>query len=393
MNDVSAQPQAAANEPDPQGPIIEVSAPLETDQRKRGHLPITALYLEHKLWTNPRRFSGLEDEKLARLAESIRHHTIQDAETQVTYVGIKEELLVVPVYSNGDVIYLVLDGQRRYLAAQLLYKNQLGEDVLVPVVYREPEPVELTPELASQYLLESLETVGTREGLSGMELAENARRLRDSKDPETGKPFSLLKIGLAIDRSESWVSRMLTAMEHATPKLLLSWRNGEVTDEMFRDLATRRDPEKQKEATNAAIEARKSGDKAASRTLAKEQKEIARATKPEPPPKKSAPKADKPESKETRASKAQAPLPLAAPAPKKPERKPPSFAVVEDFLSMADKRPPTHDYVKGLMDGARWGAGLLDPAKFGKAWHTYARLVAGAKPKAKKEKGKRAKKR
>ena len=60
-----------------------------------------------------------------------------------------------------------------------------------------------------------------------------------------------------------------------------------------------------------------------------------------------------------------------------PPRKPPPFAVVEDLVGTAEKRPPTHDYVKGIIDGARWATGLMDSALFSKAWHVYLGHVAG----------------
>jgi hypothetical protein len=60
---------------------------------------------------------------------------------------------------------------------------------------------------------------------------------------------------------------------------------------------------------------------------------------------------------------------------------------VEDFLGLALKRPPTHDYVRGLMDGARWAVGLMDAAKFGKPWEAYMRHVQGEKSPPSKIKG------
>lgn len=347
------------------------------------YVPYEELLLEYKFWANPRTHTGMGDADIQDLADSILRGTSSsgDEENVQTIAGIRSPLEVVMIESNGDAVNLVIDGQRRHKAIEVA---KLPPDTLIPVYDLEPEPVKWTRELADFYLLRALDTVGTRRDLSSSELVESAARLRDSKDKETGKPLTLAKIAAAIGRSESWVSRFLAARHNATPKLLHQWQKGEITDEQFKDLAATKDPERQEEHAKAVVDARASGDKSTARALARENKILERTTEPakhkeakaDPAPA-AAPRAKAPEQIE---------IPETAPpaAPKPEPRKIPSFAIVEDMLDMATRKPPTHDYVKGLLDGVRWASGVMDAGKFGKPWLAYMNHVQGKAPKAPK---------
>lgn len=342
-------------------------------------VPYRDLVTEYKHWTNPRTVTGLDDASLSALAASIKAETSSN-ETG-TFAGLHDRMKVVQIEVNGGVVNLVIDGQRRHRAIDLA---GLGEDVLVPVTDLEPDPVKWTRELAAKYLFSAIEGVGTRAGLSTFELGENAERLRGEKDPDTGAEYTLAKIARAIGRSESWVSKMLTARKHATPKLLHQWKLGEITDEQFKDLARAKDEEQEEKAKEVA-EARKSEGRVAARALSRETLMKARAESAKAKPEKAAKARAKAEPEPAPVVRGpQQEIPVVAP----PKRNPPSFAVVEDTLSLADKRPPTHDYVKGIMDGARWAVGLMSPADFGKAWRTYTSRVANA-PKSPAKKGKK----
>lgn len=344
----------------------EESAPVGRVTR---WVPLGELRLEYGCWTNPREFTGLAPEDIDALAASIAARTTQNMDTEVTYAGIKDPLEVVQLQANGSIINLVIDGQRRHKAATKAYKGD--KSVLIPVVDLEEEPIaKITPELANKYLRTALEMVGTRSGLSSYELSHSALKLRDTMDENTKKVFTLATIATIIGRSESWVSKILKARDSAKPTLLNQWKKGELTDEQFKDLATVKTPAAQAKAAEAVVEARKAGDKTTSRTLAKEQKEIVKA-KAAKVPKGPVIKGEQEE------------IPLA------PPRKPVPFPVVEDLLDQSKKHPPTHEYVKGIMDGVRYAAGLLDPAKFSAPWHTYLEHVGGKsaalKKKAKKK--------
>jgi hypothetical protein len=342
------------------------------------------LRLDHRYWTNPRSITGLDDASLLEIGNDIKAGTTSDE--QGVYAGVRVAFEVVKVSDgNGGYINLVTDGQRRYRAIDLV---GMAGDVLIPVLDLEDEPVDLTPELASKYLMRALKNVGQRAGLSSYELAVNAQRLRDTRNPDTGKDYTLSEIGRAIGRSESWVSKMLTAMAGATAKLLHSWRTGEITDEVFKDTASVKAPDKQAELAGRAVDARKAGDKTGARTLAKESKLIEqRSAAPAASSKRKAepPRDDKPKAKGDPARVVRGPqgeLPHVTPQPASatPTRKPTPFAVLEDFMGMADKHPPTVDYVRGLVDGVKWATGLMDPAKFAKPWHVYLNHVQGTKP-------------
>jgi hypothetical protein len=363
-----------ATEPPPEPPPDTDTTEGPPDvQASIRYVPFEDLYLEYKFWANPRSQTGLDDQSIQDLAASILSGTKSsgdDEEALTTHAGVRVPLEVVMVRANGSFINLVIDGQRRHRGIEAA---DLPPDTLVPVIDLEPEPIEWTREVANAYLLRALEAVGTRAGLSSFELSESAQRLRESKDAESDKEYTLAKIARSIGRSESWVSKILAARKAASPKLLHSWKTGEITDEQFKDLASQKDTTRQRADADAVVRARQAGDKGGARTLAKEQKLVAKAAKP--PAATAATKGATPAGKATPATWSDVP-----PKAKAPDRKPPAFAVVEDFLGLAKKRPPTHDYVRGLMDGARWAVGLMDASKFGKPWEAYMRHVQGEKP-------------
>jgi hypothetical protein len=339
-----------------------------------------SLVLDHKHWQNPRTATGLDEASIAELASSIGAETVVDA--RGVWAGIQEPLEVIRVQNNGDICNLVIAGQRRLTAARSL--PHFNDFVLVPVWDLEPEPVTLTLELASKYLLSELLVAATRSPLSSYELSEAAQRLRACKDPDTIPPkeYTLARIGAAIGRSEGWVSKILAARDRASPTLLASWRRGDVTDEQFKDLSSDRDLESQRASTERAVAARRGGDKAGARTLAKEQKELAIQKSPSA---KSHPASDPKGGKTaTAAEKGKGHAGQAHEQghahrvrPRDQAARPPSFAVVEDLLATALKRPPTHDLVKGIILGVRWTSGLIDAADLPRQWQAYMQHLAG----------------
>jgi len=313
-------------------------------------------------WTNPREFTGLAGSEIEALGARIK------------VTGITAPLLVQQVRVDGKIVNLVIDGQRRFLGAQ----SALPKSAELPVVDVNDEVIELTPEIADQLTLKALSSID-REDLSSYELSTVADRMK-----ARGKTLDY--IGKAIHRDPSWVSKMLKARSTASKSLLTKWRKGEVTDEQFKELAAVTDQAAQEQGVKEVVDARKTGDKSEARVRAKELKER-HAAKPEPRPAK--------------------PQPVLTPAeggkqaemfdaPKKDAKgsgpKPPSRVVLGEFLAMADKRPPTADFVKGLFAGVRYALGLLEPDAFGKAWDQYvARLEGRPKPAKKAKAGKKPK--
>lgn len=330
--------------------------------------PLGTLHLEHACWANPRTI--IDDDKLAELGVSIKEN------------GILTPLHVARVMVNGDLIHLVLDGQRRVLAgSRVLAKNHP-----VPIIYAWPTVIEqLTWEVSDQLLALALDIGNRREGLSSYELVETAERLK-------GRGKTGAQIARSLNRSESWVSKMLKARLSATPKLLASWRRGDVSDEQFKDLAVEKRPEVQEEATKAVAAARKSGDKGEARMKAKETgataKQRTAGPKEAPEPAKPAP-TTKATTNGVRVvtpavSGPQAELPVVVP-PKKPQMV--SRVVLEDMVGLTAKVPPVHDYVRGIFDAVQYVLGEMDPAKFGKPWHQYIARLEG-KPRPEKAKAK-----
>lgn len=344
-------------------------------------VPLSSLALEHANWANPRLMTGLEDSDIKDLADDIKakHKAGHPS-------GIEVPLHVVMVKTvNDEYINLTIDGQRRFLAASLV----LPKNHMIEVIDLVPEAIELTPDRADDLMLRALSIGSKREGLSAFELSEVAERLRNR-----GK--TLLEIGQAIKKSESWVSKILKARMLASQKLLFAWRKKEITEEQFRELANQKDSEKQAAATDDVVKTRKSGDKSEARAKSKEIKERERVAKrrekdsevelerrAEPKDKNGAPRP-------TQADMWSPPPPVAESKtnpkpPAKPTIKKPSSAELEQMLDLATNRPPTHDYVKGMMDGVRHALGLLLLNDAAKPWHQYIlRLGGTTKPKKSK---------
>jgi hypothetical protein len=357
--------------------------------------------LERKFWKNPRIFTGLQDPDIRALADDIARKTVTDEKNM--FAGIDEPLRVVQIKVGRKVEQLVLDGQRRYLATRVAYAGEKQADgVLVPVIDREPEPVEWSQMLAQRYLREVLAIVTLRQGLSAYELSVSAEGLRASNDPNTGTVTTMATIGGIIGRSESWVSKILAARKAAGAKLLERWRNGEISEETFRDLAGVKDKDKQDEHAAKATEARQGGDKGEARRSAKEQKEIARRDaqakrdkdKADKAAAKAKNKADKQAARDAKKGKGkkgaavkeqqQADLPLSAPPTQDPKPaprpKPMQGVIIDDIVAMSDKKPPTHDLVKGVILGVLVASGRLDMAALPKQWHQYINHATGTKP-------------
>ncbi len=349
-DDGEQSPDTIASEDEPR-----VAAPEEPD---RGWLPIGALLLEYRFWENPRSFTGLDDTSMAGLAESIRSGTQTDEDGRV-YAGIRDALEVVTIAGpNATVAQLIIDGQRRFRAAQLA---GMSKDTLVPVRFLESTPVTWSQDVAARYLARALESVGQRAQLSSYELAMSAARLRASQDPDTRKDYTLARIAAAVGRSESWVSKILTAIEAAGPKLLQRWKSGELTDEQFKDLARVKDPGQQDDVADRAAEARAAGGRGAARQLAKEVKAKESAVAPKPASTPAKPSSEQQQS-----------------LPPTPPRKPMPLAKLEDLLELAKATPPTHDMVRGILLGMQVAAGVLDSGSLPKPWTAYIERLYGA---------------
>lgn len=315
--------------------------------------PLHSLFLEHNCWANPRTI--LDDGKLKELAESIKEH------------GILAPIHVARVLANGEPIYLVLDGQRRVIAGSSVLKKTHE----VPIVLAWPDTIEdLTWEISDQLLTLALNIGNRREALSSYELVETSERLK-------GRGKSNADIARRVGRSETWVSRMLKARLNATPKVLASWKRGDMSDEQFKALASEGDATKQEAAADQVVAARTSGDKSEARMKAREVQAANKPAKPAKAPKPGTSNGVKPA---PAVGGPQAELPN-VPPPAPPKRKAVAPFVLEEMLGLAAKRAPVHEYVCGVFDALRYVLGEKDLADFGRPWHQYiARLEGAPKP-------------
>lgn len=413
--------ETSPEDPEDMTPAERVAEVFDLPRERPEPARLSDLVLEYKHWVNPRQFSGLDAEQMQFLADDIltKSFTTEDG----FVAGIIEPLLVVKILGpNGKIIQLVIDGQRRYLAIQMAAQKAGGklDDVWVKVRDREPDPIEWTEAAALKYLAEVLGAVGQRQGLSGYELSESASRLKGTTNPDTNKVYTVAQIAQRIGRSPSWVSKIFTARENASPKLLARWRKGEIPEETFRSLAAGvHDQEQQDKIADELSDKRKEGDKGSARRDALEAAERSKAAKKEARDKdredkqaaKEAAKAKKSPAAPKGKGKGQAvkgpqgelamkepvpapdpkPAPASTPEPSKPTKpKPIAFAVIEDWVEQAKRHPPTHDLVKGIVLGLQAATGMVDMANLPKPWHTYVLHLSGAKPV--KKPGKKARK-
>ncbi len=356
-------------------PVARMSATtdLSPDSTSHRRNPVTAiapvttrmvrlseLQLEAPNWTNPRQFSGMKAADLTALGESIERD------------GIKTPLRVQQVLAaEGEIILLVIDGQRRKLAADHI---GLKGSTPIPVIDVSPDPIEMTEDEADRLLDDALTTLD-REGISSYELVDVAARLK-----ARGKTLDY--IAPRIRRSPSWVSKMLKAQGHASEVLLAKWKRGDVTDEQFKELAEVREPEAQRAAVEAVVEARKAGDKTEARVRSKETLATARASDDRKAP------ACEPGTQQGLRLVSPDPTTISggsasADASTRDAPKPPPMrarAALEDVLALSAKRPPTDDYVKGILHGVEFALGKIDADGFSRAWGKYTERVAGAKP-------------
>lgn len=319
-----------------------------------GQEPLSSLVLEHEHYANPRTFTGLTETDIAQMADSIAA-----GRSEACPSGIEVPLLVVKVKGeDGSIKNVVFDGQRRTLGAREVFKKK--PDTLIPVKYMTEGPVELDWKIADDLLLRALKVGIQRRDLSSYELSEVCERLRN-RDTKT-----LAAIGDAIGKSESWVSRILSARKKAAPETLKAWRENKLTEEQFRDISTKTTAAEQPELVAETKRLKEEGGREArseARNVVREKTGKKAQTKHEG---------------------------SAAPAT---ERKAPAKAELEALVAMGESKTPTDAYVKGVFEGVRYALGLSHPDHFARPWGVYMARVQGTpKPKAKKAAKKKGKK-
>lgn len=315
------------------------------------------LVIDYRLITNPRKQTGLSDSEIEELAVDILER------------GVLQEPVAQRFIDPDDtekVVTVLLDGQRRKLAIDRLVESgrldrSNGDDVVFVKHLYGPEPIPYTNELAVKAMLDALAMGKRRQGLSSYEETVHAAHLRESGATNE-------EIGKAIERSPTWVSRMLSAYASATPQLAKTWEAGKLPDEQIKDLAKVADPEKQIEALNETLKTRESGDRAA--------RGAARANvkaKAPPPAARAVPKPGAGEaSGET------------APSNDGPRYHPQSKAAVAELVGLRRDFPAKDPYVKGFLDAAAFLGGYVLAHELPKAIERYYNDASNRKAKQQK---------
>ena len=194
-------------------------------------MPIAQLRLGNDTFHNPREDSGLDDDSLRELALSIGR------------MGLINPIVVAP---DGLIIaggrryraIAILQRWREFLAAELeadeyvLFEEraQSLRDVPVTIRHGQMKPEEIDGLALADNVL--------RSDLSSYEIASYVATMAEN---HSGK-----RIARAVGKSETWVSRHLSAWRAAGPELRLAWRTGRLTFEQVQRLAAQPKPEQEK---------------------------------------------------------------------------------------------------------------------------------------------------
>jgi hypothetical protein len=311
------------------------------------------LLIDYRLITNPRKQTGLSDSEIEELALDIFER------------GILQEPVAQRFIDPDDpekVVTVILDGQRRKLAIDRLVESGRrdatdGDDVVFVKHLYGPEPIPYTNELAVKAMLDALAIGKRRQGLSSYEETVHAHHLRESGATNE-------EIGKAIERSPTWVSRMLSAYTNAMPALAEAWKDGKLPDEQVKDLA-KVPQQEQADAVKETLRTRESGDRAA-RGAARAQ---AKAKAP-PPAARAVPKPGAGE-----ASGA------AEASSDRPPHPPQSKAAIAELIAMRRDFPAREPYMKGFLDAAAFIGGYLLGVDLPKAVTAYLNDVSNRKAK------------
>src|SRR5574337_74019 len=85
---------------------------------QRRYIPLEDLKIEYPGWVNPRLFTGLSDDEIDELAENLKKNKIEVPPS------------VVRVRHKDSEVNLVIDGQRRVLAARKVWPKDTRIEVI-----------------------------------------------------------------------------------------------------------------------------------------------------------------------------------------------------------------------------------------------------------------------
>ena len=194
-------------------------------------LRLDQLRLEGGGFINPRRETGLDKAAIRELALDIKER------------GLTDPLTVWAVTESDKPAYVIVDGQRRYLALQLLREEGVRLPALLCTI-REGTLLDIRFDVLAKYL--------HRKEWSNYELAEEIVSVRKDEPAINGK-----EIAARLHISPALVSRVVQAYDHASDKLKEVWRKGQLPSDVVYDIARSVPIERQEDTIKSfAIEQR-----------------------------------------------------------------------------------------------------------------------------------------
>lgn len=159
--------------------------------------------------------------------------------------GLLYPLQVWPTEKDGKKVYVLIGGHRRKAAIEKLLEEDEGNGFKkgVPVRY-----VEGATLLEAKYnaLADNIQRVD----LTSYELAQDISRFKTLGENQKD-------IATKLHKSETWVSRNLTAFSKASKALKTAWKSGHLSDDNVQDIAKL--PEDEQEVSVLALVKERSG--------------------------------------------------------------------------------------------------------------------------------------
>ena len=272
---------------------------------KHGTLPHESMQLEGADFENPREV--IEKKKIGELADSIHHH------------GLLHPLVIWKTTDpeTKKEINLLVDGGRRWRAIgmNIAKKRSNGLAKKVPVRFVVAKTVQ---EARVKALVGNLHD----EQLTSYEVAKSMQQLKD-------EGMQQKEIAKQVNKSTTWVSRKLAAINKTTEFVRRAWRTGKLPDDDVESLAKL--PEAEQNKRLETIMETRSNEKASRADRAKA-RDVAKGKK--------------------------------APEPKAVR---PNAAKLEQYLKIAEAGS-TSKYVNGVGDGIRFALGQIGAGEFQEDW-------------------------
>jgi len=149
---------------------------------------------------------------------------------------------------KSKAVNIIIGGGCRYRAIGILLKGNRADGLAkgIPVNYIEAKNITEAREIA---LIDNIQ----RKNLSSFEVATEiaAMEAADKKNTKT-------VIAAKLNKSISWVSRLMTGFKGATPELKQAWKDGKLPDDDVQSIAKVASPVEQNQRLAKVIELRKS---------------------------------------------------------------------------------------------------------------------------------------